>query len=202
MRLEGLCQRRAAVDSRLAEIGALDGEFGIVGELAEVANDRAMTFERWVLAALLDEVLAAASQRLVRMSRSRYLLRRDTDQRDKRRAGGLDLVVFDAHTGAERSVASLSGGEGFLASMSLALGLADVVQAHAGGIRLDTVFIDEGFGSLDPEALDLAYQTLVDIHSEGRLVGVISHVPDLKERIDARLEIKPGTRGASARFVL
>ncbi len=187
---------------RHGEIEKLDQQYVVVGELAEVACDRAMTFERFVLAALLDEVLIAASQRLWVMSNQRFQLRRDEGQRDRRRAGGLDLVVFDSHTGQERSVRSLSGGEGFLASLSLALGLADVVQAHAGGIRLDTMFIDEGFGSLDPEALDHAFQTLVDINAEGRLVGVISHVPDLAERIDARLEIVPGIRGSTTKFVL
>jgi exonuclease SbcC len=96
----------------------------------------------------------------------------------------------------------LSGGESFLASLSLALGLADVVQAYAGGIHLDTVFVDEGFGSLDPEALDLAFRALVDLQRAGRLVGIISHVPELKERIDVRLEVISTQRGSVTRFVL
>jgi exonuclease SbcC len=97
-------------------------------------------------------------------------------------------------------VFTLSGGETFLASLSLALGLADVVQSHAGGIHLDTIFVDEGFGSLDPESLDYAMRALEDLQSGGRLVGIISHVPELVERIDARLEIKPSERGSTARF--
>ena len=97
---------------------------------------------------------------------------------------------------------TLSGGEGFLASLSLALGLADVVQSVLGGIRLDTVFVDEGFGSLDPEALDLAFRALVDLQRTGRLVGIISHVPDLKEQINARLEVSAGRNGSTARFVM
>jgi len=116
------------------------------------------------------------------MSNGRFDLQRLTGVDDRRKAGGLDLVVYDAYTGTTRPVNTLSGGEGFLASLSLALGLADVVQSYAGGIKLDTIFIDEGFGSLDPESLDLALRALVDLQKEGRLVGIISHVPELKER--------------------
>lgn len=199
-----LAHTRRTVDTLAAlaaEIAADDARHEVVGELAEVATDRSMPFSRYVLAAMLDEVLLEASLRLAAMSRGRYALRRESDHRDRRRSGGLDLVVFDAHTGVERPVETLSGGEGFLASLSLALGLADVVQRHSGGVRLDTVFIDEGFGSLDPEALDLAWETLLDLHATGRLVGVISHVPDLKERIPARIEVIPGARGATVRVV-
>ena len=197
------CRRTATAVAALgAEIAAADARHDVVGELAEVATDRTMPFSRYVLAAMLDEVLLEASQRLAAMSRGRFALRRDSAGRDRRRSGGLDLVVFDAHTGVERPVETLSGGESFLASLSLALGLAEVVQRHSGGVRLDTVFIDEGFGSLDPEALDLAWETLLDLHAEGRLVGVISHVPDLKERIPARIEVQPGIRGATVQVVV
>ena len=106
------------------------------------------------------------------------------------------------HTGRARPVATLSGGEGFLAALALALGLAEVVRRHAGGIRLDTLFVDEGFGSLDPEALDLALRALVDLRASGRVVGVISHVPELRERIDLRLEVSRRERGSIARFRL
>ena len=97
-------------------------------------------------------------------------------------------------------MATLSGGETFLASLSLALGLADVVQSYSGGIHLDTIFVDEGFGTLDPESLDFAMRALIDLQKGGRLVGIISHVPELKERIDARLEIRPTDRGSVAGF--
>src|SRR5579884_1963181 len=96
----------------------------------------------------------------------------------------------------------MSGGESFLASLSLALGLADVVQSRAGGIRLETIFVDEGFGTLDPESLDLATRALQDLQQGGRLVGIISHVTELKEWIDARLEITAGQRGSVARFIV
>ncbi|HPX91567.1 MAG TPA: SbcC/MukB-like Walker B domain-containing protein, partial [Spirochaetota bacterium] len=114
--------------------------------------------------------------------------------------GGLDLEVFDEYTGRSRSVVTLSGGEAFLASLSLAVGLADLVQQRSGGIYLDTVFVDEGFGSLDGETLDLAINTLMDVQSSGRLVGIISHVDELKERIDARLEVIPQSDGSKTKF--
>jgi exonuclease SbcC len=183
----------------------LEKRYAIVGKLADAAcgaNPLGITFQRFVLAALLDDVLSSASHRLRRMSGGRYELKRARNRTDLRSAGGLDLEVFDAHTGTVRMVNTLSGGEGFLASLSLALGLADVVQSHAGGVRLETIFVDEGFGSLDDETLDLAFRALVDLQGAGRLVGIISHVQELKERIEARLEVIPGSGGSRARFVL
>ncbi|MBX9772256.1 MAG: SMC family ATPase, partial [Candidatus Obscuribacterales bacterium] len=189
----------------LKEIEDLESRFGVVGRLAEVASGRnafGVTFQRFVLGALLDDVLIASSQRLKIMSKGRYQLQRMTTRADKRTAGGLDLEVYDTYTGTSRPVATLSGGESFIASLSMALGLADVVQSYAGGVHLETIFVDEGFGSLDPESLDLALRALIDLQQGGRLVGIISHVPELKERIDARLEVIPGRAGSSARFVV
>jgi exonuclease SbcC len=170
--------------------------------VASGKNELGLTFERYVLAALLDEVLLAASRRFHRMSQGRYSLKRAAGRADRRRAGGLDLEVLDSHTGGQRAVATLSGGEGFLASLSLALGLADVVQAHAGGVHLDTIFVDEGFGSLDPEALEQATRVLQDLQAGGRLVGIISHVTELRNSIDVRLDVRPGRAGSVARFSL
>src|SRR5690606_29859866 len=119
-----------------------------VGGLADLAcgrNERKLTFQRYVLAALLDDVLVQASARLRAMSRGRYWLRRREEVGDRRFAQGLAIEVFDDDTGRPRPVATLSGGEGFLASLALALGLSDVVSAHAGGVRLETLFVDEGF---------------------------------------------------------
>lgn len=189
----------------LKEITDLETGYGVVGRLAEVASGRnafGVTFQRFVLGALLDDVLIASSQRLRIMSKGRYQLQRMATRSDKRTAGGLDLEVYDTYTGTTRSVATLSGGESFIASLSMALGLADVVQSYAGGVYLETIFVDEGFGSLDPESLDLALRALIDLQQGGRLVGIISHVPELKERIDARLEVVPGRNGSSARFVV
>jgi len=193
------------LDNIAKELKSLDERYEVTGRLSEVANGKnsqRITFQRFVLATRLDDVLTAASKRLKIMSKGRFLLQRTGEQRDKRSSGGLDLEVYDSYTGKMRSVSTLSGGEGFLASLSLALGLADVVQAYTGGIFLDTLFVDEGFGSLDSEALDLALQTLRDLQTGGRMVAIISHVTDLKERIDTRLEVQPGRSGSSARFVV
>lgn len=194
---------------KLAEIEgflkALESRYAVLGRLSEVANGKnpyGLTFQRFVLGALLDDVLVAATRRLQLMSHGRYQLQRTMDRARSNAAGGLDLEVFDTYTGVARGVATLSGGETFLASLSLALGLADVVQSYSGGIYLDTIFIDEGFGTLDPESLDFAIRALIDLQKGGRLVGIISHVPELKEIIDARLEISAGEKGSTAKFKL
>ena len=158
-----------------------------------------ITLERYVLGVLLDDVTKAANLRLLDMSHHRYSLHRMTEVGSANK-GGLSLEVSDSYTGRSRPANTLSGGETFLASLSLALGLADVVQARQGGVRLDTMFIDEGFGSLDPEALNSAMNTLIDLQSSGRLVGIISHVPELEERIDARLRVSPAEKGSQAEF--
>lgn len=185
------------------EMAGREQEYAVLGRLAEVAggqNPQRVSFHRFVLQALLDDVMAAANYRLKKMSRGRYALRRMADPVHRGSAGGLDIEVEDSWTGATRHVATLSGGETFLASLSLALGLADVVQSYSGGIYLDTVFVDEGFGTLDPESLDMALQALIELQTGGRLVGVISHVPELKERIEARLEIVASDRGSTTRW--
>lgn len=202
---ENLLQCQQRLDALAAAGADIERSYAVLGRLAEVANGnnpRRITFQRFVLATLLDEVLEAASLRLMRMSRNRYELQRVRELGDKRAAGGLDLEVFDHDTGMTRPANTLSGGEGFLASLSLALGLADVVQSRAGGIQLDTLFVDEGFGTLDPESLDFAIRTLIDLQQAGRLVGIISHVAELRERIDVRLEIRPGAGGSRAELQL
>jgi len=184
------------------EQASVHGKYQIMASLFEIASgkDTGVTFERFVLGALLDEVALAANARLKSMSRNRYMLQRKMSRDDKRTLSGLDLEVYDNYTGFARQANTLSGGETFLASLSLALGLADVVQAYAGGIHLDTIFVDEGFGTLDPETLDFAIKALLELQQGGRLVGIISHVPELKERIDARLEISLTGRGSRAEF--
>jgi exonuclease SbcC len=190
----------------LGEIAAAarrrDERYGVIGHLAEVANSRSMTFQRYVLAVYLDYVLRAASQRLTRMTHGRYRLARRVVQADRRSHAGLDLDVEDSYTGKTRSVSTLSGGESFLSALSLAMGLAEIVQQFSGGVRLDTIFVDEGFGSLDPEALDQAVNALVELRENGRTVGVISHVPELKERIDVRLDVQGSRTGSWAKFVV
>jgi exonuclease SbcC len=183
----------------------VEQKYAEIGHLAEVANGKnqyGLTFERFVLGALLDDVTIAATARLKLMSRGRYYLQRTLDRSRRNAAGGLELEVFDTYTGLARSIATLSGGETFLASLALALGLADIVQSYAGGIHLDTIFVDEGFGSLDPEAMELALRALIDLQAAGRLVGIISHVSEMKERISARLEVKVTDKGSEAAFVM
>lgn len=204
-RLDTLGRTLASLKENTRKTEELEQQNQVLGYVADVANGRNpwnLTFQRFVLGALLDDVLVAASERLKIMSRGRYLLLRERDVADRRQAAGLALAVQDHYTGNTRPVGTLSGGESFLAALSLALGLADVVQSYAGGIRLDAMFIDEGFGSLDSEALDAAMRALEDLRTGGRLVGIISHVPELKERIDARLEVTAGKSGSQARFVV
>jgi exonuclease SbcC len=187
------------------DLSALEEQYGVLGTLANTAdgqNSLRVSLQRFVLATRLDDVLIAASQRLAMMTKGRYRIQRNTAADDKRAAGGLELEVEDAYTGSCRPVSTLSGGESFQAALALALGLSEVVQAYAGGIRLDTIFVDEGFGSLDQEALELAINTLIDLQASGRMVGIISHVPELKERIDVRLQIKSGRAGSTATFRL
>lgn len=195
--------QRKKLEKLETELEKINAVYSVIGRLAEVANGanaHKLTFQRFVLGSLLEDVAAAANLRLKIMSRGRYLLQRTMDRARKNAAGGLDLEVFDNYTGVARGVATLSGGETFLASLSLALGLADVVQSYAGGIHLDTILVDEGFGTLDPESLDIAIRALVDLQKGGRLVGIISHVPELKERIDARLAVSRAKHGSTACF--
>ncbi len=202
------------IETTLASLEAIDVAMGearneveFLSRLNDLANGgeqgyKNVTFERYVLGAILDEVVYAANLRLQKMSRSRYSLERSDYTGGGRGKQGLDLAVMDAFTGQSRPANTLSGGETFLASMALALGLADVIQSYAGGIHMDTMFIDEGFGTLDPDTLELAMETLVQLQSSGRLIGMISHVPELKTRIPAHLEVTRGDDGSTAKFVI
>lgn len=205
-RIQDRLQLQRSQAERFAQLQAgrqeAEARHSLYSGLWEIAAGRftGVSFERYVLGFLLDEVNLHANLRLKGMTRGRYQLRRKEERDDKRRGAGLDLEILDGYTGEARPVQTLSGGETFLASLSLALGLADVVQARAGGIYLETLFVDEGFGTLDTEALDLAIKALIDLQQGGRLVGIISHVPELTERINARLEVIPTERGSRAEF--
>ena len=202
------------IETTLTSLEALEAAMGearekvkFLSRLNDLANGgeqgfKNVTFERYVLGAILDEVVYAANLRLQKMSRNRYSLERSDYTGGGRGKQGLDLAVMDAFTGQSRPANTLSGGETFLASMALALGLADVIQSYAGGIHMDTMFIDEGFGTLDPDTLELAMETLLQLQSSGRLIGIISHVPELKSRIPAHLEVTRGDDGSTAKFVI
>lgn len=195
--------QKAVSDARAIEkeLEDLRKEEGLIRGLYDLTSGKKtrITLERYVLGTLLDDVANAANLRLLSMSRRRYSLHRMTDESGLGK-GGLSLEVFDSFTGRSRPANTLSGGETFLASLSLALGLADVVQSRQGGVRLDTMFIDEGFGTLDPDSLNSAMNTLIDLQNTGRMVGIISHVPELEERIDARLRVTPAEKGSKAEF--
>lgn len=182
----------------------LEREYKVFGTLYDVASGKTgsrVSLHRFVLGVLLDDVLVQASQRLSLMSKGRYILMRKTEGFKGAAGRGLDLIVEDGYTGKTRDVATLSGGESFMAALSLALGLSDVVQSYSGGIRLDTLFIDEGFGSLDPESLDLAIQTLIDLQQSGRTIGLISHVSELKEQMSLRIDVEPTKLGSCVKLV-
>lgn len=166
-----------------------------LAELCRGRGDDKVSLQRWVLASHLQTICERANQRLAVMSGGRYSLIVHTESSRGARAG-LDLKVADAHNGEEREVTTLSGGETFQASLALALGVADVVKERAGGIELDVLFVDEGFGTLDPDALDLALDELDRLRAAGRMVGVVSHVAGLRERIGAGIEVRRNRGGS------
>jgi exonuclease SbcC len=180
-------------------------EFGEISRLAQLAggvsseNRLKMRLESYVLAARLEQVAAAASARLVRMSGGRYTLVHSDERTAGGRRSGLSLLVVDSWTGTERDTATLSGGESFFASLALALGLADVVTDEAGGMPLDTLFIDEGFGSLDEQTLEEVMDVLDGLRERDRAVGIVSHVADLRQRIPSQLLVHKTRRGSTLR---
>ncbi|MGL4738354.1 MAG: AAA family ATPase [Cellulosilyticaceae bacterium] len=189
------------------KIRGKEEEYGIVAELENVAygdtaNKKRMTFESYVLTAYFDEIIEAANHRLEKMSSGRFELRRKEELAKGRGKQGLELEVLDYHTGKARDVKTLSGGEGFKASLALALGLADVIQSHAGGISIETMFVDEGFGTLDAASLDSAIECLLGLQQGGRLIGIISHVAELRERVEVALQVSAGQKGSKAEFIL
>ncbi|MDQ0075386.1 AAA family ATPase [Arthrobacter oryzae] len=199
-----LTVRRIAGDyARLATSGQAPREraalLTAVSEAARGAGDNTyrMSLNSYVLAARLEQVAIAASERLVGMSDGRYTLQH-TDAKAARGAkSGLGLEVVDQWTGHRRDTATLSGGESFMASLSLALGLADVVQQESGGVDIETLFVDEGFGSLDEQALEQVMDALEGLRDGGRVVGLVSHVPEMKQRINTQLQVVKGRNGST-----
>ncbi|MDQ6938188.1 MAG: SMC family ATPase, partial [Actinomycetota bacterium] len=184
-----------------AASAAIQVENRTVVHLADLARGMdghvRMTLTTYVLRHWFAQVVAAANGRLAAMSSGRYALRRIDHGVRARDRGGLTLSVVDEHTGEERDPRSLSGGETFYTSLALALGLADVVTAEAGGIDLDTLFIDEGFGSLDADTLDDVMSVVDDLRDRGRVVGIVSHLAELKDRIPERLAVRRRPDGSS-----
>ena len=182
-------------------LGRVRAEFGLCDNLyrtvsGQLAGAERISLETYVLQYYFRRVVAAANQRLTRMSAGRFYLECRMEEGKKNTRSGLGLNVLDAYTNRERDVKTLSGGESFLASLALALGFADVVQASSGGVRLDTMFIDEGFGTLDEETLSRAMAALTRLTEGDRLVGVISHVAQLRESIDSQIIVRGSPSGS------
>ncbi|WP_067688469.1 AAA family ATPase [Nocardia jejuensis] len=199
--LEDLCSQLWAAVDRIAPLQRAHAE---LSSLADVVagrgeNNRRMSLRSYVLAARLEEVALAGSVRLRRMSGGRYEFVHTDVAGPRGRRGGLGLDIRDDYTGNIRPAKTLSGGETFMASLALALGLADVVAAESGGLVLDTLFIDEGFGSLDADTLDAVMGVLDDLRSNGRVVGVVSHVDEMRQRIPSRLHVIRGRSGSHLR---
>jgi exonuclease SbcC len=201
-----LAEQGARLRSAWAALAPVQAEYDELDALTDVVigrgqNARAMSLRSYVLAARLEEVAVAASRRLRRMSQGRYEFVHSDAAGPRGTRGGLGLDVLDDYTGRIRPAKTLSGGESFLASLALALGLADVVAAETGGALLDTLFVDEGFGTLDPETLDLVMDTLDELRAGGRVVGLVSHVEELRQRIPTRLRVRKGRAGSRLEVV-
>ena len=189
-------------ESKCASIEQQYARTARVAQLLSGGNRRKVPIRMFVLGIMLDDILGRANLYFATFSSGRYRLARPELEGGGRGYSGLELVVFDGYSGGVRAVETLSGGELFLASLSLAFGLSDVVQGHSGGVRLDSIFIDEGFGSLDQETLDTAMRALNEVQHSGRTVGIISHVQELKALVPARIEVVTQGDGGSAVRVL
>ncbi len=203
--VDKLDQAGAELDQRIASLAPLADAYERARQLADLANgddrqvEHRMRLSTYVLAARLEQVAAAASERLSRMSGGRFTIVHTDEAPDGRRKGGLGLRVVDSWTSTHRETATLSGGESFFTSLALALGVADVVSAEAGGITIDTMFIDEGFGSLDEDTLQQVLDVIDGLRAGGRTIGIVSHVADLRDRITTQLEVVKGADGSSLR---
>lgn len=201
-RLMGLKKSLTILKKHLEEKEVLEQEYGIVREVERAAsgyNNRNLVFEQYVLSVYFDDILYAANRRLLAMTGDRYELYRLPRSKDRRSKEGMELEVLDQYTGKKRSVRTLSGGESFKAALALALGTSDVVQSYAGGIRVETLFVDEGFGSLDTESLNQSIAILTALSGGSRMIGIISHVEELKEQIEHQIIIDKTTLGSSIR---
>ena len=189
--------QRAELVERWQWVGALAATAG-----GTLSSRQKIRLEAYIQMTYLDRILVHANTRLMQMTGGQYELERTAGQ-DQRSQSGLDLGVIDHYNGTRRSVKTLSGGESFKASLALALGLSDEVQSTSGGVQLDTLFLDEGFGSLDDESLEQALRVLTGLTEGNRLVGIISHVGALKERIDRQIVVrKKRTGGSTAELVM
>lgn len=163
-------------------------------------NKQKISFERYILGIYFKEIIAAANVRFLKLTNGRFLLRHSKENIDSRVQQGLNISVFDNYTSSERQINTLSGGQSFEAALSLALGLSDVVQRYSGGISIDTLFIDEGFGSLDSDSIQNALECLIDVNDKSKLIGIISHVQELKDFIKFKIEVLDSTKGSKIKI--
>jgi exonuclease SbcC len=201
LRADQLAILRPQLQAALDALQPLQERAAQIRQLADLANGTSganqykMTLSSFVLAARLEEVAAAASERLLTMTAGRYSLVHSDTKKGNAKAG-LSLLACDAWTGQDRDTATLSGGETFLASLSLALGLADVVTAESAGTPMEALFVDEGFGTLDEDTLDEVMNVLDGLRAGGRLVGIVSHVTELRQRIPAQIHVRKSRTGS------
>lgn len=201
IRIDSNSRAKENICKKEKDMACVEEKLKWVSALSDTANgdikDKKITFEAYIQSVSFERIIESANTRLMIMSDGQYALRRRVDSDDNRSKGGLELDVKDYYNGTVRDVRSLSGGESFMASLSLALGLSDVIQSNAGGIKLDTMFVDEGFGSLDDQTLELAFKALASLSEGNRLVGIISHVADLKNKIDKKIVVTKEKTGGS-----
>ncbi|MEI4828120.1 SMC family ATPase [Bacillus sp. FJAT-53711] len=191
------------IDEQIHEEEAAFQELVDLYEVMKGDNESRISFERYILIEYLEQIVQVANERLRKLSNGQFYLKRSERVEKRNRQSGLGLDVYDAYTGQTRDVKTLSGGEKFNASLCLALGMADIIQSYEGGISIETMFIDEGFGSLDEESLTKAVDALIDLQKSGRFIGVISHVQELKNAMPAVLEVMKQKDGCSkTRFVV
>lgn len=207
IRLDTNSRVKQSISQKSQELSDLENKYTWVAALADTASGNVtgkqkIALETYIQSTYFDRVLIRANRRLLKMSDSQYELERKKDADSLAKKTGLEINLFDHNNGSTRDVRTLSGGEMFLASLSLALGLSDEIQASAGGIQVDTIFVDEGFGTLDPDTLELAYEALASLTEGNRLVGIISHVEELENKIDKQIRVTKDRAGGSKAEVI
>lgn len=208
LRIEANESARTGIDTKCSELSGAEKRLTMVAALSDTASGKLsgkekIMLETYIQTTYFDRIIARANLRFMKMSDAQYELKRLEEAANNRCQSGLDLGVIDHYNGSQRSVKTLSGGESFMAALSLALGLSDEIQSSAGGIQIDTMFVDEGFGTLDSDSLELAYNALAGLTEGNRLVGIISHVTELKDKIDKQIVVtKEKSGGSKAQIII
>ncbi len=208
LRIEANESARTGINTKCCELSGAEKRLSMVAALSDTASGKLsgkekIMLETYIQTTYFDRIIARANLRFMKMSDAQYELKRLEEAANNRGQSGLDLGVIDHYNGSQRSVKTLSGGESFMAALSLALGLSDEIQSSAGGIQIDTMFVDEGFGTLDSDSLELAYNALAGLTEGNRLVGIISHVTELKDKIDKQIVVtKEKSGGSKAQIII